>query len=145
MRAGFDWDTAHLCSHPCISITNIIYTIYKRNDIQHFCTFWCCQGCKIATNPDGLEFYNVDVLSQPFHPREYWLMYGWPGFLAVVWFGHSPLPSHPIWPLSKLDRRHTQEDREREITCRLVTGEGGGIGGGGGGLNQTRARKPGPL
>jgi hypothetical protein len=35
-------------------------------------------------------------------PREYWMIYRGPGFLAVVWFGISPTPSHTTSPVSKL-------------------------------------------
>ncbi len=53
-------------------------------------------------------------------PREYWMICRGPGFLAVVWFGSFPPPPSPV---SKLDRRHIQEDWERETTC---WGRGGG-------------------
>ncbi len=39
-------------------------------------------------------------------PREYWMVYRGPGFLAVIWFGSSPMHPSPT-PVSKLDRRHT--------------------------------------
>ncbi len=57
---------------------------------------------------------NFNVVGAP--PREYWMIYRGPGFLAVVWFGSSPsLPSSSTGD--------TQADWERETA---------GWGGGGG-------------
>ncbi len=49
------------------------------------------------------------------HPREYWIIYWGPGFLAVVWFGSFPTPSPPSL-VSKHDRRHTGSLRKR-VNC----------------------------
>ncbi len=49
------------------------------------------------------------------------LIYIGPGFLAVVWFGSSPLPSVSL-------TADTQEDWEKETTCWWERVEGGGGG-----------------
>ncbi len=67
---------------------------------------------------------------------KYWMVYGRPGFLDVVWFGSSPPPP----PISKLDWRDTRRLRKRD---NLQGGDGGE--GGGGAKNHRMARKPGPL
>ncbi len=46
--------------------------------------------------------------------REYWIVYRGPGFLALIWFGSSPAPSHPLPSVSSCC--DTQEDGERETT-----------------------------
>ncbi len=51
----------------------------------------CIDGRLIVTQPEELAtLYN----------REYWMIYRWPGFLAVIWFGSTPSPSPS--PVSKL-------------------------------------------
>ncbi len=57
-------------------------------------------------------------------PREYWLTYRGPGFLAVIWFGSSPTPSPPLPSVSSTG--DTQEDWEK--IDNLLPGEGGGEG-----------------
>ncbi len=66
--------------------------------------------------------------------REYWMIYGRPGFLAVVWFGSYPYPPHPFL----VSKQHTGSLIKRDD---LPTGEGGR----GGGANHSTASKPGPL
>ncbi len=45
--------------------------------------------------------------------REYWMIYGGPGFIAVAWIGSSPTPSLPYLP-SVSSTSDTQEDWERD-------------------------------
>ncbi len=56
-----------------------------------------------------------------FLTKEYWMIYGGPGSLAIVWFGSS-LTRSPSPP----GRRHTGRLKKKYI---LLTGEGGGGGG----------------
>ncbi len=57
--------------------------------------------------------------------RECWTIYRGSGFLAVLWFGSSPIP--PLLSRHKLGRRHTGRLRKRD---NLLTGKGGkGVGG----------------
>jgi hypothetical protein len=56
-------------------------------------------------------------------PRDYWMIYKRPGFLAVVWFGSSP-PSPPL-PPSVSSIGDTKEDWERETTWWREREEGG--------------------
>jgi hypothetical protein len=67
--------------------------------------------------------------------RAYWMIYRWPGFLAVVWFGSYPTTFSFLPSVSK--NSDTQEDGERETTC-WRDGEGVGEE-----PNQTTAKKPG--
>jgi len=48
------------------------------------------------------------------HRREYWFIYRLPGFLPIVWFGSSPTPPQPPYPVNKLDRKYTGRLRKRE-------------------------------
>jgi hypothetical protein len=58
----------------------------------------------------------------PSYSREYWTIYGGPGFLAVIWFGStptlSPLPTSVSWV------GETHEVCDRESTCWRERGEG---------------------
>jgi hypothetical protein len=54
------------------------------------------------------------------HPREYWILYRGPGFLASVWLGSTPTPS-PRYPVRELDRRHAGRLGKRD---NLLTVEG---------------------
>ncbi len=84
----------------------------------------------------GLAFPPLEVFM---HPRERH-DYRRPGILAVVWFGSSPIPPpHPTpSPVSKLYRRHTGRQKERQLADRK---RGDGVREE---PNHTRARKPGP-
>jgi hypothetical protein len=53
-----------------------------------------------------------------FFNKEYGMIFGGPGFLAVV----APPPTPPPSPVSKLERRHTGRVRQKE---KLVDGRGG--------------------
>jgi len=73
--------------------------------------------------------YYITFLSDRQYPvcvtilsRENWMIYKGPGFLAVVGFGSSPTPLPALFPVSKLDRRHTGRHWKRD---NLRTGEGG--------------------
>jgi hypothetical protein len=60
--------------------------------------------------------------------REYWIIYRGPSFLAVIWFGSSPIASRvptPSRQYCKLDRWHT--DCEWETIC-WRKGDEGGVG-----------------
>ncbi len=53
------------------------------------------------------------------HPREYWMIYREPGFLAVIWFGSSPTHS----PLSSqsatlVAASHRKTENERQLADR---------------------------
>ncbi len=62
--------------------------------------------------------------------REYWMIYGGPGFLVVVWSGSTPLQPPPLrFPVSKLSLLHSLPVYRWSS---LLTGEVGGKGGGGG-------------
>ncbi len=54
-----------------------------------------------------------------FPQRVYWVIYGEPGFLALVWFGSSHAPSS-LSPVSNLDRQHIRLRK----TDNLLTGGG---------------------
>ncbi len=56
-------------------------------------------------------------------PREYWMIYLWPGLLAIVWFGSSPTPSSALPPESYLSLSVFLYRRSS-----LPTGGGGGGG-----------------
>jgi hypothetical protein len=56
------------------------------------------------------------------HPREYWMIYRGPGFLAIVWFGSFPPPSPPPSLQSVSTAGDTQEAWERES---IADGRGG--------------------
>jgi hypothetical protein len=72
-----------------------------------------CQGIfRNVSLPRGVEIHRT---------REYWMIYRWPVFLAVVWFGSSLTPSPPA--VSKLSLFLSLP------VCRrlsIITGEGGG-------------------
>ncbi len=51
--------------------------------------------------------------------REYWMIYRGPGFLAVVWFGFSPIP----FPLPATYRKN---EKERQLADGMGGGEGMG-------------------
>ncbi len=69
-----------------------------------------------------LALFYIDCLPclivGPLFCREYWMIYGGPGFLAVVWFGSTP-PS----PLSNLDRK-TEKERQLAEERGWEVGEG---------------------
>ncbi len=98
--------------------------IYQKNVVQ--CHSWT-ETWKIKSN--GTSLYS-EVLQYGFlftltllYPREYWMKYRGPDFLAVVWFGSSPPPPLP----SVSSTGGTQEDWERETTCWRQREEGGKI------------------
>ncbi len=43
---------------------------------------------------------------------EYWTIYRWPGFLAVVWFGSTPTPSPLLSASSTGDTQETEKERQ---------------------------------
>ncbi len=94
--------TKQVCSPTCFS-----YSTLLKKDCASYPNFIIIMG-------KGLEPFATGLY------REYWTIYGGPGFLAVVWFASSPTPPPP--PLSKLDKRHTARLRKRD---NLLTGEGG--------------------
>jgi hypothetical protein len=82
-----------LCYHWIRWICSCV--LYRRMvDISYISMSW---GKQIgAISP---LFHSHCSLLTPFIslPREYWMIYRGPGFLAVVWFGSSPpLPTSPV-------------------------------------------------
>ncbi len=116
----------------------------KEEKFQVFLTVHCCFLHTQWSIHFRLILYRnsfprqVYTVVHPTHvPREYWIIYRWPGFLAIVWFGSSPTPlsSQQVVSLSQ-----SSCVSPVEIKCRR-----GGGGGAGEEPNHTTAKKPGPL
>ncbi len=74
--------------------------------------------------------YFYTVAHMMVHSREYWLIYRGPGFLVVVWFGFSAIPSPP--PLVSKFSLLLSLPECRLLSLELTEMRGGGEGGGGG-------------
>ncbi len=55
------------------------------------------QWCEISCQPD-LPFARIlsGMVDLTVRTREYWMIFRGPAFLAVVWFGSSPIPWSPL-------------------------------------------------
>ncbi len=81
---------------------------------------------RVSSFPDFLGVRANFLTAHRTRRREYWMIYSRPGFLAVVWFGSSPIPLPPTLPSVNawLASGNTQEDWERDTTCWQERGEG---------------------
>ncbi len=76
--------------HYKIQSFTIVKFVYR---VRYLCNYYCDSILGMLYYMEG------SMLSSSHHPREYWIIYRGPGFLAVVWFGslltfsHHPLPS----------------------------------------------------
>ncbi len=84
--------------------------------------------CKLDEGNKSILFYStiyLDVVYERLYPvkslsnavpwvSEYWIIYRGLGFLDVVWFGSSPIPSYSV--PSESSTCSTKEDLDRETT-----------------------------
>ncbi len=75
--------------YSCLNLIGLwVQTLQEKHELQEEMYCNCLYRCRAATQSA------VDVC----HSREYLMIYRGPGFLAVVRFGSSPTPSHPLFP-----------------------------------------------
>jgi hypothetical protein len=92
---------------------------------------YCCQIAVLhncCENAEKLIWLRETFPFSTLFIKKYWMIYRWPGFHVVLFFGSSPPP-----PVSMLGRRHTGRLRNR------------GVRGWGGAKSYLGEGKPGPL
>ncbi len=114
-------------------ISQLYFTVWKIKEITQYCAFYAQNTCILSSLVWILSYSGAEkiwvrkswnILPIRNSDREYWMLYRvfrGPGYLAVFWFGSSPIPSPPL----PLDRRHTGRLRKRDD---LLTWEGEGVG-----------------
>ncbi len=74
----------YICAFPPIRLLNF-FSFMRRI----FPDFLSVHGHHATDGEKACALYMM-------YDREYWMIYRWPGFLAVVWFGSSPTPFSPL-------------------------------------------------
>ncbi len=70
-------------------------SLHSKINIKWYCTFVCRRN--IYSNTRLLKCWSCTKIYNCVYRSEYWMIYRRPGFLAIVWFGSSPIP----FPLSR--------------------------------------------